>query len=388
LIATNGRKNFSWRTSHPKYVSGTFDQFLEENFMRPYLENLRMRLAIAGLSALSWVCAPSFAAVAPVGGGLFPYVTVANTDVKLFGLGGLRGASNTSGTINVSGIVNTTPGLVTRAILVWHGPTGQASTANGALTLDGQTITGTLVGVSDDNQWSELGYSESRAWAADVTDQVAAKGNGAYQLTNAVNNANAAMNGVSLIVFYDDGNASNNQDVVLFLGNDSNFNNVFDADGWNATLSGINYTSGAASLTMIVSDGQSGSGFDDEGFSLNGTVIRSPGINFSGASVPVRAGSVVTNGGLWDHVTYDVTAVMSPTVHTLTLTSAPVVGARDALSLVGAMFILPAGSVQPPLTAQTAVGVPAMGDSALAALMLGTLVLGAVVLRRRSAVAK
>jgi len=313
---------------------------------------------------------------------------VTNTDVKIFGLGGLRGTTNTSGTVTVSGIVNTTPGLVTRAILVWHGPTGQGSTANGILTLDGQTITGTLVGVSDDNQWSELGYSESRAWAADVTDQVAAKGNGAYQVTNAVNNASAAMNGVSLIVFYDDGNASNNQDVVLVLGNDSNFNNVFDADGWNATLSGINYTSGAANLTMIVSDGQSGSGFDDEGFSLNGTVIRSPGINFSGASVPVRSGSVVTNGGLWDHVTYDVTSVISSTVHTLTLTSTPVIGPRDALSLVGAMFVLPVGAVQPPVAAQNAAGVPALGNMALAALVFVTLVFGAVALRRRSVVAK
>jgi hypothetical protein len=356
--------------------------------MRPTLPRWLAQIAALLTIAFSCLSASTFAALAPVGGGLFPYVTVTNTDVKLFGLGGLRGSANTSGTITVSGIVNSTPGLVTRAILVWHGPTSQGSTANGGLTLDGQTITGTLVGVSDDNQWSELGYVESRAWAADVTDQVAAKGNGAYQLTNAVNNTSAAMNGVSLIVFFDDGNSSNNQDVVLFLGNDSNFNNVFDADGWNATLGGINYTSGAANLTMIVSDGQSGSGFDDEGFSLNGTVIRSPGINFSGASVPVRVGSVVSNGGLWDQVTYDVTAVMSSTVHSLTLTSTPVVGFRDALSLVGAMFVLPAGSVQPPVVTQTAVGVPAMSDSALAMLTLGMLAFGVMVLRRRSVFAK
>ncbi len=356
--------------------------------MRPTLPHWLARIAALVTIALSCSSAPTFAALAPVGGGLFPYITVTNTDVKTFGLGGLRGSTNTSGTLTVSGIVNTTPGVVTRAILVWHGPTATGSTANGGLTVDGHAVVGTLLGVSDDNQWSELGYTESRTWAADVTDLVAAKGNGAYQVTNAVNNASAAMNGVSLIVFYDDGNTSNNQDVVLFLGNDSNFNNTFDADGWNATLSGINYTSGTARLTMIVSDGQTGAGFDDEGFSLNGTVIRSPGVNFDGASVPVRPGSVVTNGGLWDHISYDVTSVMSSSVHTLTLTSTPVAGPRDALSLIGAMFTLPVGAVQPPVATQTVAGVPTLSDGALAVTMLVTLTFGAVVLRRRRVLAE
>ncbi len=39
-------------------------------------------------------------------------------------------------------------------------------------------------------------------------------------------------------VFFNDGNAANNRDVVIFDGNDSNFASAFDPAGWNATLSG------------------------------------------------------------------------------------------------------------------------------------------------------
>ena len=46
----------------------------------------------------------------------------------------------------------------------------------------------------------------------------------------------------------------NNRDVAVFLGNDSNIANSFDAAGWSATFSGINYTSGSANLGLIVSD--------------------------------------------------------------------------------------------------------------------------------------
>ena len=64
------------------------------------------------------------------------------------------------------------------------------------------------------------------------------------------------INGVSLIVFFDDGDDTNNRDIVMFDGNDSNVNNNgFDADGWNFSLTGINYDSGTASMDVHVSDG-------------------------------------------------------------------------------------------------------------------------------------
>ena len=56
--------------------------------------------------------------------------------------------------------------------------------------------------------------------------------------------------------FFDDGDDSNNRDVVLFHGNDSNIANPFDADGWDVTLPGINYDTGAARMELHVSDGQ------------------------------------------------------------------------------------------------------------------------------------
>ena len=93
------------------------------------------------------------------------------------------------------------------------------------------------------------------------------------------------INGTSLLVFYDDGNDANNRDVVLFDGNDSNVpGNGFDADGWNVSLPGINYTSGTAGMDLHVGDGQS---FDDDDIILNGaTTLASGPAVFQGDSVP------------------------------------------------------------------------------------------------------
>jgi hypothetical protein len=61
---------------------------------------------------------------------------------------------------------------------------------------------------------------------------------------------------MSLVVFYDDGNAANNRDFVMFNGNDSNFQSAFDPAVWDITLNGINYSAGTANLVTYVSDGQ------------------------------------------------------------------------------------------------------------------------------------
>jgi hypothetical protein len=64
--------------------------------------------------------------------------------------------------------------------------------------------------ISDSNCWSN--FTNSRAYRADVTSLVG--GNGAYALSNFVKgsypNPTADINGVSLLLFYDDGNAANN----------------------------------------------------------------------------------------------------------------------------------------------------------------------------------
>jgi hypothetical protein len=113
------------------------------------------------------------------------------------------------------------------------------------VTFSGTPIVGTNIGSSDDNCWS---FDNSQAYRADVTALVT--GNGNYGISN-FTKADANVNGLELVVFYDDGNASNNRDIVMFNGNDSNVQNTFDADGWNVTLPGINSAAGTATMDMV-----------------------------------------------------------------------------------------------------------------------------------------
>ncbi|QNN64826.1 hypothetical protein H9L12_11375 [Sphingomonas rhizophila] len=198
---------------------------------------------------------------------LTSFTTVTNTDVASFGIGYMRDTG--TGTLNVSGV----SGGVTAAYLFWHGPTNSTSpTANASVTFAGTDILGTNIGFSSDNFW---GYSNSQSYRADVTSLFT--GNGSYSLTN-FTDASANVNGASLIIFYSDGNDANNQDVVLFNGNDANFENSYDALNWNAVLNGINYSGGAASMTLHVSDGQNFSSFDDGTLLLNGSPLASGGL--------------------------------------------------------------------------------------------------------------
>ena len=299
-------------------------------------------LAVSGIAAIALSSQPTEA------NDIAPFETVFATDAAQFGFGGIRTIG--TGTITVSGV----SGTVTRALLYWQGPTNSTDPAvNAAVTFGGTDITGTNIGVSSDNCW---GFDNSQAYRADVTSVVT--GNGAYALANFLK-ADADINGVSLFVFFDDGNDANNRDVVLFDGNDSNVpGNGFDADGWNVSLPGINYTSGTASMDLHVGDGQ---GFEDADVVLNAATLASGPDVFQGDSVPNGASAGDTNGGLWDVKSYDVTSALTPGDNTLTLTSAYT---NDCLSLIVAAVNLPAGAApnQPaaitldPATATNTVG--------------------------------
>lgn len=256
-----------------------------------------------------------------------------DTDYASAGVGGLRGTGN--GDITLSGI----SGTVDQAWLYWHGPTNSTNPAhNASITVNGSPVTGTNIGFSDDNFW---GQDNSQAYRADVTSLVS--GNGTYSLDNLLPNNS---NGASLIVYYDDGNPANNMDVVTFAGNDANFANAFDPLGWDVTLSGINYTSGAAALSMTVSDGQDFGINDDGSFIMNGATLNSGDV-FDGTTVPATPGSSVGNGALWDIVEFDVTSLLSPGANTLNLTHT---GINDALSAIHFAVKLPVGAApqQPP----------------------------------------
>jgi len=256
--------------------------------------------------------------------------TVFSTDFTTAGVGGLRG--QTSGNITLAGV----SGTVTMALLYWSGPTNSLDPLeNSAVTVNGSAVIGANIGFSSDNCW---GFDNSQAYMADVTAIVTATGNGVYALTD-FGSVSGDNNGASLIVFFDDGDDTNNRDVVLFHGNDSNINNPYDADGWNVSLAGINYDSGTASLQLHVADGQV---YPDDALTLNGDPTFEPGPQvFDGNTVPSDNNGPLDNGNLWDIRTFDVTTYLVPGPNTLTLTTGL---AGDCLGLIVALIDLPAGA--------------------------------------------
>ncbi|HUU90070.1 MAG TPA: PEP-CTERM sorting domain-containing protein [Phycisphaerae bacterium] len=256
-----------------------------------------------------------------------------DTDWQCVGLGGLRGIGN--GTITLAGV----SGTVSRAYLYWHGPTDVAN-GNTDITFNGNAITGTSVGVGGDNCW---GMATSEAYRADVTPLIS--GNGGYTVAN-LRKTGVEINGVSLLVFFDDGNAANNRDVYLYEGTDTIAGGGGDPAGWDATFAGINYGGGAASILLGVSDGQI---YSDADTLLDATVLV-PGPNaFQGDSVPDAGSAAQFNGGLWDLKSFDITSYLSLGTNSLHLTAAL---DSDCLGLIHVAVDVPTatGVVPEPLT--------------------------------------
>ena len=308
-------------------------------------QHLMKMTALAGMMAA--LAVPGVAQASD----LVPFKTVYNTDFTSAGYGGMRDIG--TGQISLAGV----SGTVTEAYLYWSGPTNAASTdttANASVNFNGNTVRGTFLGISSDNCW---GYQNSMAYRADVTSLVS--GNGTYSLANFVkNNGQINVNGASLIVFFNDGNASNNRDVVMFNGNDSNISNAFDANGWNITLNGINYSSGTANMQLHVSDGQT---FPDDALIVNGNTLVPAGAIFQGDSTPAGAGGP-DNGSLWDIKDFNVTGLLNPGINNLNFQTGV---NSDCLSCVLIAIDLPAGAAPPP--------VPEPGTLALMGLAAGAL---------------
>jgi hypothetical protein len=264
--------------------------------------------------------------------------TVFNTDWTSAGVGGV-GAGG--GTITLAGV----SGTVTKALLYWHGiDSGGAGETYDAstITFAGSPAPGTSLGDANTNCW---GAGSSRAYRADVTSLVS--GNGAFTVSGLESGPSEDANGLSLVVFFNDGDATNNRDVVLFEGNDSNYNQVDsfpgEDEGWHATLAGINYTAGTASLQLHVGDGQE---FADGAVAITGglgTPLNIPDTTslFDGNSVPSAGSSRAPNGDLWDIHSFDITTALGAGSNTLSLNSDSV---SDCLSLVLAAIDLPAGA--------------------------------------------
>jgi hypothetical protein len=289
---------------------------------------------------------------------VFNYKTISNTDYLSAGIGGMRNIG--TGQILLTGV----SGTVTKAYLYWHGVTNSTTDVGNQIIVNGTNINGTNIGVSDDNCWI---YNNSQAYRADVTTLVQTTGNGAYNLSGfgALN-----PNGASLIVFFNDNNSTNNKDVVIFDGNDSNVffagiegnpNAPEDPVGWNIMLSGINYTSGSAHIQLHVADGQT---FNDDALKINTQTLVPVGTIFSGATVPFGSGPY-GDGNLWDIKTYDVTSYLSNGPCNLNLTTG---SGSDCIALIAAIIDLPVGSAPPPLSCV----IEAVSKNATVALINGT----------------
>lgn len=269
-------------------------------------------------------------------------LTAQNVDVKEFGAGGMRGDG--TGSIAVSGVT----GTVRRALLYWNGPTNSEDPdANAAVSFAGTAVTGTNIGIASDNCW---GYVNSHSYRADVTALVG--GDGAYSLADFVkrdvsNNVVADINGVALVVFYTDTTQSDDRNVVLWSGNDSNVAFGADPAGWDETLTGVPYSGGSASLDFVVADGQS---FEDGALVVNGTTIAPAGSVFDGDTGPNYSGNGAgVTGSLWDVKSFDISSV--PSSNNLHVTSD---ASSDCLSLVVAAANVPASAPVPLLAAAAA----------------------------------
>jgi hypothetical protein len=254
-------------------------------------------------------------------------LTASNVDVNEFGAGGMRDGAGT-GSIAVSGVT----GTVAKAVLYWHGPTNSTNpAANANVTFNGTPVTGTNIGFADDNNW---GFQNSQSYKADVTGLVT--GNDAtYSLSGFVK-PDANINGVALIVFYDDGNTSNNRNVYLWSGNDSNLASTFDPANWDETISGVSYPGGGATMDFVVGDGQT---FTDGALVVNGTTVAPAGQIFDGDTGPNYSDNPEgVTGSLWDVESFDITSALTNGTQNVHLTSA---AGGDALSLVVAAVNVP-----------------------------------------------
>ena len=279
---------------------------------------------------------------------------VLNTDYTAVGLAGLRNGSGT-GTLT---LLLPEGASVTKAVLYWNGPTNSDDpNVNALVSFNTADITGTHVGVSCSNCWP---FPNTRAYRADVTSLVS-PGQSLYPLANLRKTrpgepapiVDADINGVSLLVFYNDGNVFNNKNIYLYDGNDSNVASEFDGAGWNFAMNGFTLPAGgSASVQLHVADGQAAlvETVDDGEIRLNGVPLFPAGRTFQGDSLPDAGTAASTLGGLWDIREVSITQFLAPGVNSATLTSPEPTGGANGIDCIAITVGVVIVSPPPPIS--------------------------------------
>ncbi|MGN7202822.1 hypothetical protein ACTHQF_01005 [Pedobacter sp. SAFR-022] len=259
-----------------------------------------------------------------VRGPLPYYKTFTETDFVSAGVGGLRDVG--VGTINLPNSFSYQS--IKTALLYWHGYSNSTSATGQQINVNSSRITGVRIGLS-----FGYGYANTQAYRADITELLRSSAGRAIKLSEF---GDLNPNGASIIIFYDDGNSSNNRDVVIFNGNDANTDFAGipgipeaprDPSDWSVILEGVNYFQGNAFLQLHVSDGDSST--DGEIIVWPASIFRGPDI-FSGTTVP---------GGRWDILDVEVNSALFPGLNNLELFSRY---ESDFLNLIVALYDLPA----------------------------------------------
>ncbi|MEO7323246.1 MAG: choice-of-anchor D domain-containing protein [Dokdonella sp.] len=190
------------------------------------------------------------------------YLHLDRTDYAIAAVGGI-GAPSTqgggAGSLHLDGI----SGTVTLALLYWNGidiefPAEGLTGGNGdydqpQVHFDGGDIIGTRVAAGGSNDcWPSLDSTlppSAATYRADVTAQVRLRGNGDYTFSGFTSKPGHSANGLSLIVYFDDGNPANDFRIAHYEGSQSNVeiaHFAFDID----------YNGGRVEAVLHASDGQ------------------------------------------------------------------------------------------------------------------------------------
>ena len=300
------------------------------------------------------------------------------TDYVIGGVGAMRWPDSwtsgpTTATIQLGSGLSVNGSVPVKAYLYWLAIGPQNRDTNGVISMFGtgaalttaeriaftkpMTVNGQIVPDANIKMIGE-GYGDnwpgslgSYAYRADVSAMVT-NPNGQVVLSGFA----PTCEGATLIVFYSDGNDSNNRNLYLFEGNDSNaLGHSFDSDGLNASLSGFTYRgNGGAKLILSVADTQQTK--VDGALTINALSFLPFGNNFNGNSVAaampgsawdfdyeIRPGNS-TGGRLWDVRTFDQFESWLPVNAPagLLLQSSPV---TDFWNLVLAIVDLPSSNV-------------------------------------------